>query len=166
MSKTLLLTRHAKSSWEYSGLSDHERPLLVSGIERTRLVVEFLAGKSVNPDLIISSHAVRAFETACILAEGLNYPHHEILIESNIYYQDADDLYELAMALPDNKDVVMLVGHNPAMTQFANFFLDEKLDYMPTTGVVSIGFETEQWSQISMVPRTLHFCIFPGMLKK
>jgi phosphohistidine phosphatase len=64
MSKTLLMIRHGKSSWDAPGLSDHERPLLKLGIERTKRMAHFLSEKRVVPDLIISSHAVRAFETA------------------------------------------------------------------------------------------------------
>jgi phosphohistidine phosphatase len=166
MPKTLLLARHAKSSWDYAGLRDHERPLLQTGVERTKLVAEFLSKNTVKPDLIISSHAVRAFETALLLADGFHYPQHKIMIESNIYYQDADELYDLAMALPDDKYVVMLVGHNPSMTQFVNMFLSIKIDYLPTTGVVGIDFDTDHWSQIPMASKKLQFCVFPKMLKK
>ena len=166
MSKTLLMVRHAKSSWDNSELSDHERPLLKLGIKRTMLIIDYLSKSHVKPDLIVSSHAVRAFETARMIAKGLSYPRHEIQIERNIYFHDADGLYNLAMALPDDKNVVMLVGHNPAMTQLANMFLDEKLDYLPTTGVVSMGFDTDQWNQIALANKELHFCVFPKMLKK
>lgn len=166
MSKTLLLARHAKSSWDHAWLRDHERPLLQTGIERTKLVAEYLSANAAKPDLIVTSHAIRAFETAVILAEVLEYPQNEIMIESNIYYQDAEQLYDLAMGLPDDKDVVMMVGHNPAMTQFANMFLTDMLDYMPTTGVVCIGFETDHWSHLPTASTNLHFCISPKMLKK
>ncbi len=70
------------------------------------------------------------------------------------------------MALPDEKNVVMLVGHNPAMTQLANVFLYDKIDYLPTTGVVSIGFNTNKWHQISLANRELQFYVFPKMLNK
>lgn len=161
MAKTLLIVRHAKSSWQDGSLRDYERPLLKSGIDRTRKVIRFLAEHMVQPDLIISSHAVRAFETARLLASGLGYPEREILVESNIYYYDADGLYNIALALPDAKQVVMMVGHNPAMTQFANMFLDTKLDYMPTTGVVSIDFDMETWDQLPQAARNLNFYIAP-----
>ncbi len=165
MSKTLILVRHAKSSWEVATLRDHERPLLPTGINRTNRVASYLMNEGVSPDLIISSHAVRAFETAKILADKLGYPHHEIQIESNIYYFDTEGLMDLTMALPDTKDVVFMVGHNPSMTQFANMFLEEKLDYLPTTGVVSVSFETEQWFQTPMAARRLNFYVSPKMLK-
>lgn len=165
MAKILLLVRHAKSSWNESGLSDHERPLLMSGKQRTALISKYLKEAGVKPDLIIASHAVRALETAKLIAEKLFYPNHKILIERNIYYYDADGLYELVLALPDNKSEVMMVGHNPAMTQFVNMFLDEKLDYLPTTGVVSVSFDVEEWSQIPFATRTLNFFVTPKMLQ-
>jgi phosphohistidine phosphatase len=165
MSKNLLMIRHGKSSWDAPGLSDHERPLLKLGIERTKRMAHFLSEKRVVPDLIISSHAVRAFETAKLLAKELGYPKSEIQIERNIYYHDAEGLYSLVMALPDDKDVVMLVGHNPTMTQFANFFLEEKIDYMPTTGIVSVSFDTEHWNELPMSPGRVNFLAAPKMLK-
>ena len=165
MAKTLLLVRHAKSAWPDDGLEDYKRPLLQTGIERTKLVAAFLQGRSIKPGLILASHAVRALETAKLLAGELDYPQHEIQIESNIYYQDADQLYNLILALPDSKDVVMLVGHNPAMTQLANEFLDEKIDYLPTTGAVSFTFAASSWSDIPMAPRQVDFCVFPRMLR-
>ncbi len=165
MSKTLLMVRHAKSSWDAPGLSDHERPLLKIGIKRTKRMARFLSEKGVVPDLIISSHAVRAFETAKLLAKDLDYPKSEIQIERNIYYHDAEGLYSLAMALPDDKDVVMLVGHNPTMTQFANFFLENKIDYLPTTGIVSVSFDSEHWNEISMTHGYVNFLVTPKILK-
>lgn len=165
MSKILFLVRHAKSSWDNSMLKDYERPLLNSGIERTGRVVQFLKSSAHRPDLIIASHAVRALETAKLLASGLDYPNHEILIESGIYYADADGLYDLVLALPDSKDAVMLVGHNPSMTQFANMFLDQKIDYLPTTGVACIGFESDDWAGIALAERRVIFFVTPKMLK-
>lgn len=166
MSKTLILVRHAKSSWEDPAFRDHERPLLRTGVERTNRVARYLTDEGVSPDLIIASHAVRAYETAKILADKLGYPHHEIQIESNIYYHDAGGLMDLTLALPDAKHVVMLVGHNPAMTQYANMFLDEKLDYLPTTGVVSVSFDAGQWFQVPMAARQVNFYVTPKMLKR
>lgn len=165
MSKTLLLVRHAKSSWQEPGLSDDERPLLKSGIQRTKRVIKYLKEAGVKPDLVIASHAVRALETAKLLTEKLHYPSHKILIERNIYYHDAEGLYELVLALPDNKQEVMMVGHNPAMTQFVNMFLEEKLDYLPTTGIVSVSFDVEEWSQIPLATKTVNFFVTPKMLQ-
>jgi phosphohistidine phosphatase len=74
-------------------------------------------------------------------------------------------LSDIAMALPDEKDVVMLVGHNPAMTQFANDFLEEKLDYLPTTGVVCVRIEAEKWEDLPMAASKVLFFVTPKMLE-
>ncbi|HQQ12358.1 MAG TPA: histidine phosphatase family protein, partial [Bacteroidales bacterium] len=69
--KTLYIVRHAKSSWDFPEVSDHDRPLLEKGKKRTRKIIDFLQKKKVKPDLIISSSALRARETAGYLAVGL-----------------------------------------------------------------------------------------------
>ena len=74
-------------------------------------------------------------------------------------------MFDIATGLPDEKDAVMLVGHNPAMTQLANVFLTDKLDYLPTTGVVSIGFDAERWSEIPLASKRTNFLITPKMLE-
>ena len=66
--KTLYIVRHAKSSWDHPGLGDDQRPLLEKGKKRTKYVVDYFLENNCRPDLIISSHAVRAFETAKIIA--------------------------------------------------------------------------------------------------
>lgn len=166
MAKTLLLVRHAKSSWDISGIHDYERPLLPEGIERTLEVADFLVDKGVHPDLIISSHAVRAIETARLIAGKLGYPEEKIETDSNIYYQGSDTLFDLVMDLPDNRDVVVLVGHNPAMTQFANMFLDDAVNYLPTTGVACVTFDVTSWSHITEQAPHVLFYITPKLLKK
>ncbi len=76
--KTLYIVRHAKSSWDHPGLGDDQRPLLEKGKKRTKYVVDYFLENNINPDLIISSHAVRAFETAKIIATSLDYPENKI----------------------------------------------------------------------------------------
>jgi phosphohistidine phosphatase len=159
--KTLYLVRHAKSSWDDMSAEDYERVLLPKGINRTTQVAKYLLSKKVVPDLIVSSQAVRAIETARILARKLNYPNHEIQIEPLLYFSGSQAMYHVVFGLPNAKNEVMLVGHNPDMTQFANVFLHEKIDYLPTTGVVSISFKTDRWEEIMMAEREVNFVITP-----
>ncbi len=159
--KTLYLVRHAKSSWDDISIQDYERPLIKKGINRTLRVANFLSSKSILPDLILSSHAVRAFETAKILAGKLGYPNHEIQIESQLYFSGPEALHNVVYALPDDKSQVMLVGHNPDMTRFSNVFLYDKIDYLPTTGIVSITFHTSKWEEVMKVERDINFVITP-----
>ncbi|TVQ09171.1 MAG: hypothetical protein EA361_15665 [Bacteroidetes bacterium] len=162
--KTLYLVRHGKSSWEDMSHQDYERPLLEKGIRRTRKVALFLKEKNVKPDLIISSHAQRAFETAGIIAEKINYPVDKIHIERSLYFSGPEAMESLIAGLDDNLKEVMLVGHNPDMTNLANVFLVDKTDYLPTTGVVCIRFDTSSWAEAFIAPREISFVVTPKTL--
>ncbi len=162
--KTLILVRHAKSSWLDPDLQDFERPLLKKGESRANKVAAYLKERQVFPDLIVSSHAVRAFETAKIFAEGLGYPLHEIQVESQVYFSGTSGLQEVVFGLPEEKNTVMMVGHNPAMTQFANEFLEDKIEYLSTSAVVSISFDTRKWEEIPLSIKKVNFIVNPKLL--
>lgn len=163
--KTIIVVRHAKSSWDFPHLSDHERPLLEKGKKRTRLINDYLIKNNIAVDLIISSHAVRAYETAKIIARAIGYPIEEININRMIYHANADRLIDQFFDLPNNVQKVMLVGHNPTLTNFVNQYLDKKIDWLPTSGIVSIDFDTEKWEDLSMAKYKPNFVVFPKMLK-
>ena len=162
--KTLFIVRHGKSAWDNPDLKDHDRTLLPKGIKRTKKIAKYLAANNHRPDLMISSSAVRAFETAKIIAEELNYNEDKIKLESNIYYQGTDYLMELLYGLPNDVNSVMLFGHNPTFSHFANKFLDKKISDLPTTGTVSISFETEKWEEIHTAAKNTNFVVVPRML--
>ncbi len=162
--KTLYLIRHGKSSWENMAFQDYERPLLEKGIKRTKKVAGYLVNKKVQPDLIVSSHAVRALETAKILAAKLNYIPEHIILDESIYFAGTDALENLVLGLNDSFNEVILVGHNPDITNFANLFLEQKIDYMPTTGVVCVRFKTDKWTDIFQVKWEIEFVISPKNL--
>ncbi|MBN2172558.1 MAG: phosphohistidine phosphatase SixA [Bacteroidales bacterium] len=159
--KILYIVRHAKSSWDHPGLSDHERPLLEKGKKRTKKVIDFLLEKNIQVDLIISSYAVRAFETATIIAKALKYPEEQIQKSTNIYHGDVDNLFNHFYDLSDNVKSLMLVGHNPTFTNFANYFMDEKIDWLATSGIVCIEFKTDSWENILQAEKKTKFVITP-----
>ena len=110
--KTLFVVRHAKSSWEDMSLSDHDRPLLPIGIKKTKRVAGYLREKEIIPDLLISSSAVRAYETARIIAEGVGYPDDEIVINSNLYHASSETVFDELYGLTNDIESVMIFGHN------------------------------------------------------
>ena len=124
--KTLYLLRHAKSSWQKPDLDDFERPLLEKGLKRSKLMIDYLHEHDIKIDLIISSPAVRAFATAEIFARALNYPVNNIRKERKLYFGDTDSFYEQFFDVPKQVNSMMLVGHNPTITTFANQFLEKK----------------------------------------
>jgi len=163
--KTLYLVRHAKASLEYRIERDIDRQLLEKGLKRTRHIIDFLIQKNTTVDLIISSPATRAYETARILAHALHYPFINIKIERLLYEGDADKMGDLFYDLPQNKNSLMIIGHNPSITNFANMLLAEPIDYLPTSGIVCIQFETNSWDEIWKAKIISNFVITPRMLK-
>jgi len=163
--KTIYILRHAKSSWEFPHLSDEERPLIDKGKKRTRLIIQYLQDNNIFPDIIISSHATRACETAKIVARAIGYPSDKILINKTIYHADEDNLIDQFYDISDQFSSAMLVGHNPTLTNFVNLFLDEKIEWLPTSGLVSISFQTDKWVEISASKHKVDFVVTPSQLK-
>lgn len=164
--KTLYLVRHAKSSWDQSGIEDHERPIIEKGKKRTKVIIDYLLSQDITVDLMISSFAVRALDTARIIARALNYQESEIQISKSIYHGDADSLLDLFYDISDKVNSLMLFGHNPTITNFANFFLDKKIDSLPTSGVVCLEFDTDKWEEISTAKKRTKFVISPKSVKE
>ena len=162
--KTVYIVRHAKSSWEFPLLPDEERPLLEKGKRRTMKIVEFLRREKIKVDHLICSHAVRAMETAKILADGLDYPKDEIRIDPMVYSTDGEGLFNEFYDLPDKASSVMIIGHNPAVTDFVNNFLDPRIDNLPTSGIISVSFRTDRWEDVSNSEFIVNFIIFPKII--
>jgi phosphohistidine phosphatase len=142
-------------------MADEQRPLLEKGKKRTKKVIDYLHENHITVDYIISSHAVRAYETAKILAHGLKYPMENIRIDSHLYYANGDAILNQFYDLPDRFGSVMIVGHNPALTDFVNFFLNTPIENLPTSGVVSLTFDTDHWDQVPIASRKTNFILFP-----
>ena len=118
-----------------------------------------------KPDIIISSHAVRAQETAKLMAEGLDCPLNEIVIDEKVYESNIENLFNIVYGIPNDKNTLIMIGHNPTITNFANYFLTEYVDYMPTSAVVCVEFDTDKWNEIVSVKKQTRFIIYPKMLK-
>lgn len=162
--KTLYIVRHAKSSWDFPEVSDHDRPLLEKGKKRTRKIIDFLQKKKVKPDLIISSSALRARETAGYLAVGLGLDKEAILVEPSLYTADGERVFDQFIDISDKNNEVIIVGHNPALTNFVNLFLVPSIDWLPTSGVVGLEFRTDRWDMIKNADFEVKFVIFPKLL--
>ena len=164
--KTLIIVRHAKSSWEHTHLADHDRPLLEVGKKRTRLIISRLQDLNIQPDLIISSSAKRALETAQYLAKGLSYSKDKIKSSSNYYTASHTELMNEFYDMPDDFNTVMLVGHNPTLTYLCNQFLNDPIENLPTSAVVIMRFDTETWDQLPHLQAREELVITPKDLKK
>lgn len=164
--KTLLLVRHAKSSWNDADISDMDRPLKRSGVKDALEVSEKLKALKCVPDSIITSPAVRAMTTALIFARTLSYNYNRIVINEMVYDFSKDALLPLLRNLDDKYDVVMLVGHDPALTYLLNDLTGKAFEKMPTSSAAKINFGVKHWQKITPGKGKLLFLESPMKKKK
>jgi phosphohistidine phosphatase len=146
--KILYLIRHAKSSWDDQDQTDFERPLNKRGEHDAPLMADILNKKKVEPDLIISSPAKRAFSTALIFAEKLDYNLNSVKTDDRIYEVGMRELMTLVREIDDRNKTVMIFGHNPGLTSFTNLLGDKFIPGMPTCSIVGLEFDVTKWAQV------------------
>lgn len=142
--RRLFLVRHAKSSWGDPSLPDRERPLNDRGKRDAPTMGKRLAELGVKPDVILSSPAKRAFKTARILAEELGYRLEDIRVDARLYASGPDILLGIIRELGDKQKCVMVVGHNPELTELAHRY-SGAITHMPTCAVAEFAFAADSW---------------------
>jgi phosphohistidine phosphatase len=162
--KRIFFVRHAKSSWEDASLPDYKRSLLSIGVERTKKVIDFLKKNEVHPDVILSSHAVRAQKTAELLAEGLLGDLNKISIHPEIYETNVPNILSVLYSLPEHVNEIVIVGHNPTITEMASYFSEKRLMDFSTSAVFGVEIQTTDWTEIHTAKRNTLFYINPKML--
>jgi phosphohistidine phosphatase len=143
--KTLTLVRHAKSSWDDSSLSDRDRGLNARGKRDAPVMGKRIAAAGVRPSMIITSPAVRAWTTAKVIAQEIGYPIEFLQRENDLYLASLDTLLDVVVAQENEFNHLMIVGHNPGLTDFANFLSPGLTSNLPTAGVVSVSLNVEDW---------------------
>lgn len=161
--KNLILIRHAKSSWE-APLKDIDRPLDQRGINDAHLVAINCLKYIPSAFVMWSSSAKRASETAIIFAQNILYPIESIVFKEELYTFDEKQLEKVIKSCNNVFESVILFGHNEAITNFVNKFGDIFISNVPTTGFVSIQFDTDSWDKIS--DGKTKKVIFPKKLKE
>ena len=146
--KTLYIVRHAKSSWEYSGIADIDRPLKKRGINDSHLLSKFLAKTIHKPDVFLTSSANRALHTAIIFCENFGYPMANLKIKRQLYSFSDGYLVKTINALDDNFDSAIIFSHDHGINTFVNKYGSKPIAHVPTCGVVGIQFDTEHWKNL------------------
>ncbi len=147
--KQLLLARHAKSDWDNLASSDFDRELNERGLRDAPAMGRWLGSRGVKPKIMLTSPARRALHTAELLAEGMSFSAAMIFHEPRIYEAHTGALQEIIEESDDSIDCLMLVGHNPAMTQLINILGGGPLDNLPTCSVAALDFAVTRWLDIS-----------------
>ena len=163
--KTLYLLRHAKSSWEDSRLKDFERPLNERGSSDVPVMAKRFTGRGKKVDCIIASPALRAKTTARLFATAIRFPEEDIISNPELYFAGTGMLLKAASLADEACDAVMLVGHNPAITEFANAMAGCDIDNVPTCGLVELRLPVEHWTDIELGKASLVGFDYPKKAK-
>jgi phosphohistidine phosphatase len=164
--KTIILVRHAKSSWKDPSLDDFDRPLNKRGKMNAPFMGKKLKERKIKPDLLLSSPAKRAKKTAIAVAKALDYPKKKIIFIKKMYHASARYLFDLLKILDDENEIIMLFGHNPSFNDFADMLLKRNPIFnIPTTGVCCIRFEVNQWHKVKEGKGEIVFFDFPKRYK-
>lgn len=146
--KTAILVRHGKSSWEYN-VSDRDRPLMERGIKDVNKVAKEFSSNSIHIDAAYSSPANRALHTAMIFLRTINFPFTKFELSNELYDFSGEDVYRFLKGLNNNQDTVIIFGHNEAFTHIANSLGNMYIDNVPTSGLVQLKFDTNDWSAVT-----------------
>ncbi|HJP93795.1 MAG TPA: histidine phosphatase family protein [Pyrinomonadaceae bacterium] len=160
--KTLYLLRHAKSSWSDGALRDFDRPLKRRGREAAERIGERLGLEKLNEPLVICSPASRTRETAEIILQRAELRVEE-RFEERIYEASLRDLVQVVAEIPDEKQIAILIGHNPGLEELLTFFTSESRR-MPTCALAKIQLDVESWKDVNAGKGSLEWLITPKEL--
>ncbi len=147
--KTLYLLRHGKSSWIDPDLKDFERPLADRGISDVPMIAKRFLERGRHVDCIICSPAVRTKITAKMFASEVGFPNDEIGSNPELYFAGSNMFLKAASLVDDGCDAAMLVGHNPAITDFVNEMTNGSIEKIPTSGLVELSLPIDSWSDVT-----------------
>ena len=149
--KTLLLLRHAKSSWDEPAIPDHDRPLAKRGKKDAPRMGRLLQEKGLQPDLVLCSTAKRARKTAKAFTKACGFK-KDVQLQSEFYPGTPSDYLTALAALPGDPSCVLLVGHNPGMEDLL-YMLTGDHSPMPTAALARVSLPISSWTEMHMGTR-------------
>lgn len=146
--KTLLVVRHGKSSWKDATLSDAQRPLKKRGVRQSQFIGNVLLENELVPQLILSSPAERALQTAEIIA-GVSKVSKPVKLVESFYLAEPEAYIEALSKLPDSIERVMVVGHNPGLEALLQL-MDGKIETLSTGSLAYLSLNLNEWSGMTL----------------
>ena len=163
--KTVILIRHAKSSWDDPSMTDFERPLNDRGKKDAPEMAARLLKRKQKVDAFVSSPAKRAKKTATIFAKEFDVEKDDVVVADRLYHASERDFLEVITQLPATLENVAIFSHNPGLTDFVNTLTPNEIrvDNVPTCGIFAISFEGN-WQNFEDAPRKFLFFDYPKNL--
>ena len=159
--RSLLLVRHAKSSWDDLSVSDFDRPLNERGKQDGPMMAKRLLDKQVAIDTCVASPAKRARKTASFFASAYGYKKEDIILVPALYQADVETFYEVLAQMPDTAKHIAIFSHNPGITAFVNTLTNVRIDDMPTCAVYAITTDAGSWAAFAAATHTFWFFEYP-----
>jgi phosphohistidine phosphatase len=159
--KTLLLIRHAKSSWEDDDISDFDRPLNERGKRDAPAMAERLYERGIKIDAFVSSPAKRAKKTAEHFVKQYKKGEEEIVFKTELYLAGEAAFVDVVEKLDDRFDTVAIFSHNPGITEFANSMSDARIENIPTSGIFAINIDAKKWNKFRESKKKFLFFDYP-----
>lgn len=161
--KTLLLLRHAKSSWKDDAMRDFDRPLNQRGLKTAPVIGKLIKKRKLQPDLVLSSPAERARQTTQLVIEAAGLK-TELRYDERIYEASVARLLEIVSQIDDEANMVMLVGHNPGFAELLEVLTGEAHN-LPTAALACIELNIEKWNKVRAGAGHLEWLVKPKELK-
>jgi len=159
--KQLYLLRHAKSDWNTDAASDFQRPLNKRGVRNAREMGQWMNNEGIKPEYILSSPALRAWQTSTLVCAELDIDERSISFVSDLYPGDTDTLLSSLKNVPDKVESVLLIGHNPGLEEFLEFLLDDAAPIyddgkiLPTATLAGLSICVD-WANLKAGVASLH----------
>ena len=161
--KKLIIIRHSKSSWKDFSLADFHRPLNKRGKRDGPIMANFLSKKINKICFLHSSSSVRTFETSKFFIDRIKFD--KIKYDDSLYHSSSFSIFSMIKNYPDNYSSVVIIAHNPGLTNLINEITNISLDNLPTTGLAEIDFNCLKWNEVSFENSNLIEIKFPKQLK-
>jgi phosphohistidine phosphatase len=147
--KRLTLMRHANAQWKDPRVSDFDRPLNRRGNSEAEAMSRRLVELHLIPTMVITSSARRAQQTADILIRELGVPARKLRIEESLYLAAPAEILRIVQTTGPRIPHLLIVGHNPGMTEVANFFAPTpRIEDLATGAVCSLTFDARSWADV------------------
>ena len=162
--KTLIIVRHAKSSWAHPGEADFDRKLNKRGKEDAPEMAKRVQDRGIVVDRFITSPAKRARKTCKAFCKVFGFPKDDMVLAEKLYQAPATVFYDLVETLDDNDNTVAVFAHNPGISDFANELAPEHgITELPTCGVFAVSVDIYSWKDFRQAEKKFLFFDYPRL---
>ncbi|NML20147.1 histidine phosphatase family protein [Pseudoflavitalea sp. G-6-1-2] len=161
MKKSVIVVRHAKSSWSDISQPDFERPLNDRGKADAPAMAKRLLDKNIQIDAFITSPAKRAKKTATLFAEVYGIEKEQLIQVPSLYHAEPSDFFRTIAQAPESANTIAVFSHNPGITAFVNMLTKVNVDDMPTCAMYAVHCELNSWAEFESAQKEFWFFDYP-----